>query len=132
MQDRIVKDLRVVLSEAEHLAKGQLLAKSAFDMSELEAGKATAAASYARQIKDLKRVQGRLSYDVQTGTEVRPVECEERRRFEALAVDIIRLDTGEVIDTRAMTHDECQLKFGELVEPEFEPDPELEPSTQQH
>lgn len=52
----------------------------------------------------------RLARIVRDGVEARPVECEAR--IVGGNVEVVRLDTGEVIETRAMTAEERQTEIG--------------------
>lgn len=52
----------------------------------------------------------RLARIVRDGVEARPVECEAR--IVGGNVEVERLDTGEVVETRAMTAEERQTEIG--------------------
>lgn len=89
------------------------------------------------RIKPLNERIAALKTEIDEGEE-RRVECEELRDFATNTVRIVRLDTGEQIETRALTVDERQQELP-LVElqravtaddspaaPEAPPDPVLE------
>ncbi len=130
MSDRLMRELRVKLTDAERLAKAEQSARVGFELAEIEDKKALMGRQLAEQIKALKAERSRLDYDVQSGTEERPVACYERPRFKDLCIDLVRTDTGEQVQTRPMTAAERQTKL-ELVRtvPEADDEEPDEPST---
>jgi hypothetical protein len=109
--ERITRKLRVKLTEAERTAKGELLAKVCFDLSELEEKKKAATATFAAEIKELKAENQALVYDVRTGTEERSVECREYPIWSDRVSELRRVDTGEVVMRRPLTSEEKQQRF---------------------
>jgi len=61
---------------------------------------------------------GVLARKIQNGYEFRDVDCEIQFLENEKAVQIVRLDTGQVIEKRAMTPDELQKHLFEEEPPE--------------
>lgn len=124
--------LRVQLTDAERIAKGEELARINFALAELEELKGAATRSFGNKIKALKLDGGKVAYDMQTGTEERSVDCVERPDWKDFVVAVIRTDTGELVRRRPMTHAERQLRFNAFTasvkEEDDEPGPPEEPA----
>lgn len=54
--------------------------------------------------------------------EMRPVDCIERKDFEARTVEVFRTDTGEIVDRRELTQDDIQRTFPGMCEPDDKPE----------
>lgn len=63
---------------------------------------------------------GELKAQVTTKKEHRLVDCEESKDFKRNMVEVVRIDTGEVVDSRPMTPDERQEELD--VDPPPAPD----------
>jgi hypothetical protein len=76
-------------------------------------------------LKGLDRELRKLSSVIRERAEWREVKCERRVNYTTGVVTDVRLDSGEVIEERAMTDDERQkgLEFGD-VDSEFGDDPD--------
>lgn len=111
MPDRLIEQVQCVMTDAERIAKGELLARMAFELGDLEEAKAAATRDFGNRIKNLKTEQGKVADDVRSGTEMRDVECVEKPDWKEYLVTIVRCDTGEVVRRRPMTPAERQLKF---------------------
>ena len=107
--NEVVETLRVQLTPDERIQRGTALAKLNLELVQLEEQKAEAVRSWAEKIKAKKIEGGRLAHDVDTGTEERPIKCDERPRFGELVVEVVRRDTGEVVRTRPMLPEERQV-----------------------
>lgn len=101
-QQIIVKDLPCVMTAAEKALKSDQLVAVLGTINDLEEEKKAATAELGAKLKSEKKRGGFLAHEVRTGKEVRPIECVERNRYEDDLVDLIRNDTGEVVQTRAM------------------------------
>jgi hypothetical protein len=103
------RNLPVILSEAELKVKASEFAREfrALDLMKEELKGITARKNNEIKHKALK--VSVLSTVVDTGIEHREVECVQRQDREKLIIEIIRCDTGEVIQTRPMTANERQL-----------------------
>ena len=73
----------------------------------------------------------RLHYALESGTESRPVRCEEIVNEAADRVDIVRTDTGDVVDHRPITMKERQHEMPFDTETEAASVPAAEPEKPQ-
>ena len=111
MSDRVIENLRVQLTDDERLAKGQMLAKLNFQLGELKERKAAASRDFGNQIKALELEGGKVAYDVDTGTEERPVELRKAPHWKDYVIEFFRMDTGELVRREPMTPAERQMKL---------------------
>jgi hypothetical protein len=112
-----VNDLPVRLTAAEKALKAEQLVADMHEIQDLEDQKKTATSEYSSKIKRKQEHARQLAYELKTGTELRPVECYERPVYGDMVVELIRVDTGEVVSTRGMHPSERQraMEFGEDV-----------------
>ena len=104
--------LAVKLSEKELLARGAELAETDREILKLKEEKRATSAEYRVRLKPLEQLSDSLSKTIHvTKTEDRSVRCEERANFKQGKVEVVRLDTKEVIETRALTAAERQTKL---------------------
>lgn len=111
----IFQRLPCALSEAEKALRADELAREVKRHGEIELAKKAAAEAHAKELKESDRRIGELAEQVRTGVEPREVECQEVVRFARNLVETIRLDTGEVVSSRAMRPEERQeaIDFGD-------------------
>lgn len=133
MPDRMIEQVMCVMTDAERIAKGELLARMAFELGDLEEQKAAAGRDFTNRIKNLRTEQGKVADDVRSGTELRDVECVEKPDWKEHVVSVVRCDTGEIVRRRPMTPSERQLRFDALsarVKDEPDEDEETKPETE--
>lgn len=132
MEATIVQDLPCKLTATEKLLKSDQMAKVHAKIVELELEKKAAGASLKTSIDARKTELALLAREIETGEERRPVECRERPRYRDLMIDIIRLDTGEVVATRSMEPAERQkaIDYGEAPRPKRKRVSETETETE--
>ncbi len=75
------------------------------------------------RIQEFSEEERKLRIAIGTGEELRDVEVREVRNERLHQVDMIRIDTGETIDSRPMTADERQAELP------FEPDAKAKAKT---
>ena len=102
------RPLRVPLTDDEHRAKGQALAAQHEAVVLLEQQHKAAKAEMRDAESDAKAVLAALAWDVRTQSETRSIECEEIADYSKGTVDVVRLDTGAVVDTRPLSDAERQ------------------------
>lgn len=102
------KTLPVELTEAELSAKGKkaakindVIGKLELALKELKAGKTT-------EINEKKTARQALLHEINSGVEDRPVECVEKRDYSKGKVEVVRTDTGVVVESRTMSAEERQ------------------------
>lgn len=95
------RHLPVPLSEEQQNTYGKLLAEKVKEEEAVESEKKQVMKEYATRLSKIRNDQSRLAEVRSKGEELREVECLERWR--AGMVELVRLDTGDVFDTRAIT-----------------------------
>lgn len=88
-------------------AKTQLADQYA-ELLSIKAEKAEAGATFNKRLKDTRKTMRELLGVIQTGQREVSVECEERMNERRKEVEIVRCDTGQVVDRRPMTAEELQ------------------------
>jgi uncharacterized protein (UPF0335 family) len=103
---RIVKTLSCPLSQEQLEARGQELATTCEKISRLEDEKSFVAKQFKEKIEPLVERRIVIARQVRTKSEEREVECEIMLVRDDGVVRTIRLDSGELVDSRAATIDE--------------------------
>jgi uncharacterized FlaG/YvyC family protein len=96
------------LTRDEKLRKADQMAQHFKTRAEKEVEAKSIAEGYKRELKTLDHEIADRAEEVRTGVEYRNVDCAERARYRDNQVDVIRLDTGEVVRSRPMTITERQ------------------------
>lgn len=110
----IMKSLPVKLTKEEVRTKGERIAELVIDVVDIEDEKKTVTKEYAARLKALgKEIRG-LSREVRSGEEEREVECEERIDHGRNVIEIVRMDTGEVVAHRPMEDYDRQRELQEI------------------
>jgi hypothetical protein len=114
---KTVERLPCKLTADEILLKARQLSQFSKDVDQLEDEKKAEAARIKADIEEKESAIKALMQEVYSGEEVRPVECVERPRYDALMVDLIRSDTGAVVSSRPMHPSERQtaLDMGDVM-----------------
>lgn len=110
-QEQHFRRLPVKLTEEDRLARAKDAAAKSAEYRELEADKKAATRDYSDRMKTLRVEWDALSDSVRTGIEHQPVEIVERRNEERGLIETVRVDTYEVIESRAMTVTERQVEM---------------------
>jgi hypothetical protein len=103
-----VRELPVMLSQEELVAKGDEVAKLHRKASELRIKKKQMTDEISGEIKGAEGAISVLVGHIRTRTENREIRCEERVDWEAGIANTIRLDTDEIISKRALLPEERQ------------------------
>lgn len=103
------RTLKVPLSIEEIAKRADRAAHCLKERDSKEAEMKAAADHVKSQIKELEAELRRLSNDVRDQATYEVVECERLYDYEAKTVTETRLDSGEVIESRAMTAVELQM-----------------------
>lgn len=115
------RTLPVELTQAELLDRGEALALGRGSRNEWESDRKETAARYRERLDLLDAEIDRLAGIVREKAEPRPVECRSVRDIERGVVEVVRTDTGEIVESRVMTEMERQTRM-------FDPDEVPEPS----
>lgn len=114
MTKRIEKKLRCELTESEVLARGMYLADTCATMREHERAKKESAKQFADLIAGTEDRQRELSDAIANRYEYRLVTCAVTFHTPAEGMkQIVRLDTGELVEECRMTAEECQTRLFE-------------------
>jgi len=105
----IHRTLPVALTRDEKVNYGWRLAGLYKDYQQVEYAKKAAAENFKEQLDTLDARISHLAGIVRAGEEPRDVECVWRYLFETNSKELIRTDTGEVIETKAIEAAERQL-----------------------
>lgn len=98
----------------EEVGKGNVeksktrLAEAYESLLAIKAEKAEANSDFNKQLKETRKEMRELVGVIRTGQREVTVECEERPNERRKEVEIVRCDTGQVVDSRPMTAEELQ------------------------
>jgi len=121
MQERKFNRLmKVSFSPAEKIEMSEQIANAIRNLKKAQDDLASVAAQYKSEMKRFEAEITSLAEKVNSGWEMRSVECREIRDYNTGSIYIFRDDTEEVIEERAMTAAERQP---ELPFKEKEPEP---------
>jgi hypothetical protein len=114
-ESKVAKHLQCKLTELEYRTMGQELARANAQAEDVEMKKKAIDADLKGQIEAHVSHAMTLSRTINNGYQYKDVDCVMRFDYLSNVVVTTRLDTGEVIDSRAMTTEERQveLKFEE-------------------
>ena len=116
----ITRDLPVHLTADEQRLKGEQLAKLHSDRRHAESEKSRMAAEFTGKLKALDQQINDLADQVKECREIREVECHEHKDHTAGFVYLIRDDTGEIVESRAIRPDERQVEMLPVPRPSDE------------
>lgn len=120
-KDRFEEALPVKIEASEADARARTLASVVHDHDALLDRRREVMAQFREKIAFFKERMKELSESVQACTEIRPVACVERLNTRQNAVEVVRLDTGEVVRSRAATAEDRQEEI-----PGFDDEPEVD------
>lgn len=103
------RTLPVTLTTDELLARGDGLARAHRAVRDEQAKQKAVKEEMKQRLEDLEGEVGKLARIVRDKAEDRDVECRIVHDYLANAVQVVREDTGEVIEARAMTDRERQI-----------------------
>lgn len=104
----IQRELSVKLNDKELRERGEQLAKCDNEIRDVEQDRAAYSSKCNKRIKELKADQTRLCNAVDSGSELRLVDCHWHDDLTKNERFLTRDDTGEEVDRRPMTADELQ------------------------
>jgi hypothetical protein len=107
----ITRTLPVKLTEAEIQQKANALAEKVDEQAVVKTLAKGAAADYKKRLEDLTADASALSRQIRSRSEDRPVECIESPDYHRGMMDISRIDTGEVVDSRQLSYEERQQEL---------------------
>lgn len=107
-QKKLTRNLKCILTEDETRLYGMDLARSNASKDESEERKKEVDAQLKAEIESHSTRALNLARKINNGYEYRDVECVTDLNFTKNSATVTRLDTGEVVEKRAMTDDERQ------------------------
>jgi hypothetical protein len=114
---RITEFLPVEFTQDELDEKREQLSSTVLKYDDVEDEKKRIAKGYTEQLQGLRGDMRRLSKDIRRKNENRTVDCVARFHDPTPGMKtIVRLDTGEVVRTEGMSHDERQENMFDDVE----------------
>ena len=111
-----IRDLKVILTEDELKDIGKKQAQAVKQKSSIEWEFGVVKNEWKKKINDQEKIVHKCAELVNDGFEVRPVNCQWRYSWDENRKDLIRLDTGEIVETLAITADERQMWIDEQEE----------------
>lgn len=112
--------LKVLFTPPEKIEMSEQIASAIRDLKKSQDDLATVKAQFQSKIKEHEAEIANLCERINSGWEMRSVECREVRDYNTGSVYVFRDDTEEVIEERAMTAGERQPELP-FKEPEPEP-----------
>lgn len=112
------RTLPVKLTVPELVERGYMLADEQTKKRSIESAKKSANEDFKAKLETAEEEIARLTRIVHQKAEERPVKCREKRDYKRSVIEVIRLDTGEIVDSRVMTEAERQREIAEIDEPE--------------
>ena len=106
MNKTFEKLLPVPINEQEKLELCEILGKDCVRKAELEQKKKDMAAEYNEKIKMIQEEIDKNSHIAASGEVLKSIRCQATPNYSTKMVEIVRLDYGEIIDTRPMTEEE--------------------------
>jgi len=110
-QETITRDFPVELTQAEVMEAARALARIGTSLSELEAEKKTAMSRFKFSKSELETQRSELSKKVETGKELREVDCYWSFDYSHQCKRLFRNDTGDEVEVRSLTADELQMEL---------------------
>jgi hypothetical protein len=108
---RIMRELEVELTDKEKLTRNVELLEAMEHRDQLRALKSQETADRNAEIKMAEKNVKERASALRSGKEKRPVECIERQIFSQNCVEVVRSDTGAVVEKRAMTLEEREIQL---------------------
>jgi hypothetical protein len=106
------RDLSVKLSEKDKAIRAGQLAEAVESLDAIASAKKAAMAEFTARGKAMSERIYKLSREIRDGITTQPVECERRLNHTKGTSQLVRMDTGEIIETeRPMTTEEKQMEM---------------------
>jgi hypothetical protein len=103
--------LPVRLTAAEHRVKAEELARTVDEIHAVQARKKVANENFKAEEAKWVGVQTALAHEVETGEELRRVQCQYTDDLTHKQRHTYRCDTGELVDSRPLTTTELQARL---------------------
>lgn len=114
MISRFNRNLEVPLTDEEIQAKGQELAQLHADANQLRDNKSEIMKKLKGEIDEVEAKIEATAKAIRHKAEERPIECTEARNETKTTIEVIRVDTQEVVASRPMTMEELAQRQQDL------------------
>lgn len=108
------KMLPVRLTEPEIKTKGERLSELVIEAVDVEDEKKAVNKVHADKLKEIGKEMRGLAREVRSGEEEREVDCEERPDHGRNIIEVMRMDTGEIVVHRPMDDGDRQRELGDI------------------
>jgi hypothetical protein len=102
------RSLPCELTNEEKRLRGEALAQKRQEWEEVERARKAATQKAKAEQERIDAEADLLAEAIRTGREYRDIEVVERKNIDIRMMETIRMDTGEVIDSRPLRSDEMQ------------------------
>jgi len=106
---QFVKEVKVPLTEEQTQEYSVQLAQEVINLEQLKEEKREAMKEHSDKIKELQTWINETAEKIASGHELVPMDCEFCKDYAAGMVDIVVVDTGALVESRAMTTEEKQM-----------------------
>lgn len=110
--------LRYHFNEAEKKDLAREMAQNVIKARDLEENKKAVTSQFASQINEAVASSNMAAQKLESGFEMRTIECEEVYDYDRNTVETWRLDTGEKVKERTMTQAELQRDMFDEEKPD--------------
>lgn len=105
------RSLPCALTDIELAQRRDKMVELLSHVDELESEKKNNTAALKARIEGVNTDLREIAYEVRTRSELREVEVRREKSFELGQEDVIRCDTGEIVETRALSPSERQAEL---------------------
>lgn len=110
-----VLQLPVALTDADLRERHARILEIITELATVREEARAEAAARREHVKSLDEELQRIASETRRGCVEREVQCAEQLDMDTLEARLVRLDTGEVLQTRALSPDERQLSLADIV-----------------
>jgi hypothetical protein len=107
--------LKVVLTDDEKKDLASILSENIIKKTHIKNEEDSVKASFKDRYASVELEVGRCARLINDGYDMRSVECEVIKDFNASIIRTIRTDTGETVKTKPMTGEERQMHLDEAI-----------------
>lgn len=108
------RNLPVELTKDEIRLRGEELARKHAEWDEVESARKAADKEAKGKLERIEAESKELANNIRTGREYRDIEVREVKNTDTLTMDLVRVDTGEVVESRPLRADELQVGLFDL------------------
>jgi hypothetical protein len=106
---KVMRILKVLFTVKQRLEMGEQMANAIRNTKQAQDEAKSVKAQYDGKIKQFDAEISNISERLNSGWEMKPVDCEETRDYRTGSAIVRRVDTQEIIEERALTWEERQM-----------------------